>query len=117
MKWSIFTIVAAVSLLAISVAFATAHMYGYTGYSGSADNALKESMLQEMNEVSVLHQQYQSGQITQEQYQQRLQEHWLDMQQIRQEYGYGGYGCPMWGTGAQAPVPAGSGMMGYGMMW
>ena len=114
MKWSILVLIAAVSLLVVSVTFATAHMYGYTGYYGPADNALKEEMLQEMNEVSELQQEYGSGQITQEQYNQGLQEHWQDMQQIHKEYGYG---CPMLGTGTQPPVPAGPGMMGYGMMW
>jgi hypothetical protein len=114
MKWSIFAIVATVSLLAISVAFAAAQMYNYAGYFGPTDNTLREKMIQEMNEVSDLQQEYRSGQITQEQYQQGLQEHWLDMAQIHQEYGYG---CPMLGAGTQTPVPAGPGMMGYGMMW
>ena len=56
MKRSILALIATVSLLAISVAFATAQMYSYTGYYRPADNALREKMLQEMNEVSDLQQ-------------------------------------------------------------
>jgi hypothetical protein len=111
MRWPIPALVAALSLIALSVAFAAGQMYAYRGYYGYANGAIGQQMRQEMSEMLGLQQRYQSGRMTQEQYQQELQQRWQDMAKLYQQSGYG-YGCPTWGSGIQAPVAAGPGMMG-----
>jgi LPS O-antigen subunit length determinant protein (WzzB/FepE family) len=60
-------------------------------------------MLDEMQDMINIQRQYLNGEITQEQFQEQLQEHHEEMQQFREENG----GCPMMG--------AGMGGHGYGM--
>jgi len=75
--------VIAISLLAIVSAVATARMHSYS----PMNSEITQSMQQEMNGVISLQQLYQSGQITQQQYQQALQQHLDDMQELRSKYG------------------------------
>ena len=113
MKKNMIVLIAAVSVFALAALYANAQMYNYNSMMrNNANNnqdysGFTNAMQQEMNEVSGLQQQYQSGQITQEQYNQGLQEHLNDMSGLHQQYGVG---CPMAGA-----APGYGGMMG--MMW
>jgi len=82
MKLSVIALVIVVSLLAIATVFATAHMHDYSNFTNQTSSEFRSRMQQEMNEILELQQKYQSGQVTQQQYQQGLQEHWQDMQEI-----------------------------------
>ncbi len=111
MKVKILALAVAFSAFAFVALYANAQMYAPRMFSNTNTatdySGFTNAMQNEMNEVFGLQQQYQSGQITQEQYQQGLQKHWQDMSQIHQQYGVG---CPMAGT-----APGYGGMMG--MMW
>jgi hypothetical protein len=83
MRLSTMVMVTAVSLLAIASAVATARMYTYS----PVNRELTQGMQQEMNGVISIQQEYQSGHITQQQYQHALQHHLDDMQELRSKYG------------------------------
>jgi CHASE3 domain sensor protein len=55
-----------------------------------------DDMQNEMQEMINVQKQYLNGEITEEQYQEQLQEHHDDMQELHKE---SGFGCPMMGGG------------------